>query len=87
MEGNPAPVKPTIGRIVHYRTRGEKDDTLFEVPAMITATPETLKDTPAGSVDLIVFYPRGAVLAKLAVRQEQEGESGVENRWHWPERV
>lgn len=76
-------MKPSIGRIVTYRTLDG-----YDVPAIITAVPgvEGHPAPPAeGCVHLHVFYPAGLREDYLPARgvPHQAGPGG----WSWPERV
>jgi len=80
---------PSVGRIVHYQTRGSADGayppTCFA--AIVTAVcPEDLgpdEGEPGPCVDLVTFGPDG-------LRFEHHVGYGEDQRagtWHWPERV
>jgi hypothetical protein len=82
--------KPTIGRIVIYREKGAVTLPDYDCAAIITATPETLPDVPAGTVDLTVFHPRGGTTAEFGVKENPSNRTDrelVAGTWRWPERV
>lgn len=76
--------RPTIGRIVIYRSRVGVD-----FPAIITAVPG-VPDHPfppdEGRVHLSVFYP-GGLAHDYMVPEGVEGPSAEPGCWRWPERA
>lgn len=84
-------MKPSIGRIVIYRTRAGVD-----YAALITSTPDSGHPTPPapGHVHLHVFYSRDTPLDFIDDGGVPEDTRGVEpggehqrGHWRWPERV
>jgi hypothetical protein len=75
--------RPSVGRIVHYVSRGSADGRYPSVcrAAVITA----LTEHPTLFVDLCVLNPEG--LYFLSGAQAQPAEDRVPGTWHWPERV
>lgn len=96
-------MKPSIGRIVTYRTYlAVRGGTPHDMTAVITATQESLSDalTETGHlrelsgpdhVHLTVFSAltshEEGVVKARDVRQAPEGEEPPGNSWRWPERV
>jgi hypothetical protein len=88
-------VKPTICRTVVYREPGGPAVEATDVPAIITATPETNPLCKPGTVDLVVFT-RNSTIHVQGVTQQPEpatGASAEQGRqelspgcWRWPER-
>ena len=80
-------MKPTVGQIVHYRTRGSADGVYppEDRAAIITATPETCPDLRelSKSVSLMVVF-QTAIRFELSVPYDPMGLVG--HSWHWPER-
>jgi len=69
-------VRPSVGRIVHYRmTRGGPC-----LAALIVAV------HPTGNVNLTVFDEDGDTDARHGIADDV-GDAGAGGRWHWPERV
>jgi hypothetical protein len=76
--------RPTIGRIVTYRSRVGVD-----FPAIITAVPGVPNHPypPAeGHVHLRVFYP-GGLSEDYLVPEGVPGPSDENGAWRWPERT
>jgi hypothetical protein len=71
--------KPSIGRIVHYQTKGTADGS---IPSEVTAAMIT-KIHEGGTVDLCVFYSNGHSF-KTGLPFSLEPLSGA---WNWPPRV
>lgn len=71
---------PTVGRIVHYKTRGSADGVYppTNFAAIITDLPTS---TEMGVVSLAVFGPQG-LRFELGVSQ---GDAA--GQWNWPERA
>ncbi|HEY9250571.1 MAG TPA: hypothetical protein VIO38_15635 [Rariglobus sp.] len=83
---------PTIGRIVHYHSRGSADGRYAPEPraAIITAVPEFLPEQPntgpegyVPAVHLAVLNPTGLFFDQN-VPYSPEQEPGT---WSWPSRV
>lgn len=68
---------PTVGRIVHYKTRGSADGVY---PPTNFASIITEVQTALGTVSLAVFGPQG-LRFELTV---QQGDAA--GQWNWPER-
>ena len=78
-------MKPTVGRIVHYQTRGTADGVYPSEAraAIVTATAETCPDLSGDRVSLMVFFQtfsRPELNVPLA-------PDPIGHSWHWPERV
>lgn len=72
-EGQVQVVKPTVGRVVYYKSRGSADGVFpsKEVASIVTAVHED------GSVALVTFYETG-------LRFEQKTTQGQElGQWDW----
>lgn len=87
--GYAGPVKPSIGRVVHYVSYGTP---LGEYAKECRAALVTAVGTD-GAVELCVLNPTG-IFFRDDVRQEElenkiePGPSGrTGGTWHWPERV
>jgi hypothetical protein len=82
-------MKPSVGRVVHYVTRGSADGAY---PAKCRAAIITETDEDAeGFLSLAVLHPDGLLFARH-IRQDDQGpydEDGTPRggTWHWPERV
>jgi hypothetical protein len=84
-------VKPSVGRVVHYRSYGTPNG---EYPstcrAAIVTGVDTYQDgdssdgTHLGHVSLCVLNPEGMFFNR-SVRQDEDTQRG--GTWHWPERV
>jgi len=76
--------KPTIGRIVTYRTRAQS----FDIPAIITAVIHDHDGQPTDAVHLEQFAPPIAAKDTLSFQwgapYSREPKNG---HWRWPERV
>jgi hypothetical protein len=69
-------VKPTVGRIVHYKSLGTANG---EYPSTTYAA--IITSVYSGNVvDLCVFYPNGLSF-KLDIEYSERDEPGC---WHWP---
>jgi hypothetical protein len=82
-------MKPSVGRIVHYRSYGTPGGEYPSVcrAAVITAVDEYQKSDDGGfvgHVDLCVLNPEGMFFNK-GVHQDEESHKG--GSWHWAERV
>lgn len=94
------PQQPSVGRDVHYVSRGSADGVYKPVcrAAKITEIPEYLEpfspvgsggdvveyDGPVEPVHLIVFNPGGVFFDHDVPHDESDLLGGT---WHWPERV
>lgn len=72
---------PSVGRIVHYRSRGSADgrfkpECRAAIVTNVSATPDV--------VDLAVLNPTGLFFDRYVPLGEDEQVGGT---WHWPERV
>lgn len=85
-------MKPTVGRTVHYHSRGSADGRFPSVAraAIITEIPEMLPEQPnygpegyVPAVHLAVLNPTGLFFDQN-VRYSADGEPGT---WSWPPRV
>lgn len=81
------PLKPTVGRIVHYVSRGSADGVYPSVDrAAIVTDVQSVRDRENPTVDkslvkLAVFNPEGLYFPPMWV---EEGTQG--GNWHWPDR-
>ncbi len=75
--------QPSVGRVVHYVSRGSADGVFGREcrAAIITAVDQ---DNPEAIVDLCVLNPGGMFFDRDVVSDEDEHGGGT---WHWPERV
>jgi hypothetical protein len=72
------PTTPTVGRIVHYRSRGSADGVY---PALCRAAVVTEEATPLlGKLSLAVLNPTGMFFDTDVVRSDQMAPGS----WHWP---
>ena len=72
------PVKPTVGRIVHYVSHPTPEgDPSENQAALVTAVNED------GTVLLTVFTPGGVLLKDNVLADHDEDQAGT---WHWPHR-
>ena len=71
-------MKPSIGRIVHYVTRGTADGVYPSIHRAAIVT-----DVHAGAVTLTVFHPT-FTRPEMDVPHDETGTTG--HSWHWPER-
>jgi hypothetical protein len=83
---------PSVGRVVHYVSRGSADGVYPPVcrAAIITQVPTMIEDGYGASdpnddqtVGLCTLNPTGMFFDPL-VAHDEGGEPGS---WHWPERV
>jgi hypothetical protein len=81
--GKVAPVKPTIGRIVHYVSYGTPNGEYDSVcrAAMIAAIVSQVSEE-SWFVDLCVMNPTG-LFFNTSQQSEEDHKGGT---WHWPER-
>ncbi len=74
---------PSVGRIVHYVSRGSADGVFLPVCRAAIVT-----DVDAGgvsnAVSLAVLNPTGMYFDQGITQSENGREGGT---WHWPERV
>lgn len=73
-------MKPTVGRIVHYVSRGSADGVFPSIcrAAVVAAIYEGTQ-----AADLCVLNPMGIFFA-LTVPQDEDNH--IAGSWHWPER-
>lgn len=81
-------MKPTIGRIVHYRSYGSADGTyepecISAIVTKVDGEVVNLLNERMWKVGLAVFNPEGLYF-KTACTQDESQERG--GSWHWPER-
>lgn len=80
------PMKPTVGRIVHYVSYGTPGGEFASTcRAAIVAAAGPHQDNPGADEDecaLVVFNPTGLFLN--TVPQDEQTKKG--GSWHWPER-
>lgn len=78
---------PTVGRIVHYRSRGSADG-VFEPECRAAVVTETGPDNRAG---LCVMNPTGLYFCQDVAYAPTPGLAGGDEpaggTWHWPERA
>lgn len=79
------PNQPSVGRIVHYKTRGSADGvfppTAFAAIITRLCDGHASKEAGENCVDLVTFGPSG-------MRFEQHVAEGSEiGQWSWPPRV
>lgn len=90
--------KPSVGRIVHYRSYGTpiRDDgtQAFRAECRAAIVTEVEDGSPVGLVGLFVLNPTGLFLHNLAdggcayFDPAEHGETMASGgSWHWPERV
>ena len=83
-------MKPSIGRIVHYRSYGtpageyEPECRAAIITQVHGAVREGHEDWDQGDVHLAVFNPEGVYFNKYVDHDETKTRGGT---WHWPERV
>lgn len=78
---------PTVGRIVHYVSRGSADGQYASEcrAAIVTALDPAPEDNPHQVfVSLAVLNPTGLFFHQLCLQSEDEKTGGT---WHWPERT
>lgn len=73
-------MKPTIGRIVHYVSRGSSDG--IHAPRHVPMIVVDSADTGTGSITGWTFNPYG-LRFEVGVRHDEQHSLGT---WHWPER-
>ena len=76
--------KPSIGRIVHYRSHGSPNGVHKSEPraAIVTAVRNQLPDEQMPRVDLCIMNPTG-----LFFGQDVEYHPSEPGCWYWPPRV
>jgi hypothetical protein len=91
-------LKPTLGRIVLYRTDG-RNGLSYDLPAIITCTEEShAGDYPDGTpndlpvprkedVHLTVFTPGQGHYVEISVPMATDVLNPSPRSWRWPERV
>ncbi|MEU5425121.1 hypothetical protein AB0H73_05870 [Streptomyces olivoreticuli] len=77
--------KPTIGRVVHYRSHGTpKGEFSPECrAAIITEIDEQLNSEGRIRVGLAVLNPEGLYFSRSCPQDETASRGGT---WHWPEK-
>lgn len=76
-------MNPSVGRIVHYVSRGSADG-VFEPECRAAIITGINEDN--GKVELMVFNPQGVFWDyNMDYQDVAEGKTG--GTWHWPERV
>jgi hypothetical protein len=77
---------PSVGRIVHYVSRGSADGVFPSVcrAAIVTEVAEMVTDATPTVVGLCVLNPEGFFLNRGVAQDEKTKAGGT---WHWPERV
>jgi hypothetical protein len=85
---------PTVGRIVHYTSLGDKDGKYPpQVVAAIITKVEWKPDSPAidecdHTVSLKAFYPAGFFdMPDVPFSYAKAGSELARGRWTWPERA
>lgn len=73
-------MKPSVGRIVHYRSYGTPGG---EYTSECRAAVVTETDT-SDTVGLAVLNPTGMFFNRT-IAHDEDGKAG--GTWHWPERV
>lgn len=83
--------QPTVGRVVHYVSRGSADGrfpsvcraaVVTEVPDLLSGGPNTGPEGYVRAASLCVLNPTGQFFDQ-GVPHSAENEGGT---WHWPER-
>lgn len=82
-------MKPSVGRVVHYRSYGTPGGEYSSEcrAAIVTAVPETVgsfANEGTNCVSLCVLNPTGMFFHEEVWRGTDCGSAGT---WHWPERV
>lgn len=76
-------MKASVGRVVHYRSRGSADG-VFPAECRAAIVTETFpEDVPEEPVSLAVLNPSGLFFDQM-IQHDEQLEPGT---WHWPERV
>lgn len=79
--------QPTVGRIVHYVSRGSSDGVHPPAcrAALINEVTDPAGDAGGGIVNLTVFIPNGSY--NHFDVSHVNAEHAALGTWHWPERV
>ena len=87
-------MQPSVGRNVHYVSRGSADGRFPKACRAATVTEVDEADTQPGRVGLMVTNPSGLFFYPLADGGVQQGprcefidHPSAGGTWHWPERV
>lgn len=87
---------PSVGRIVHYLSRGSADGALppacraaiitevCEIDVPVNLPREQLENIPVEPVSLAVLNPAGLFFDEFI---EHDADATRPGTWHWPERV
>lgn len=76
---------PSVGRVVHYVSRGSADG---RFPKLCRAAIVTEVDADESTIGLVALNPTGFFFHALSdggCAHEPDAETG--GTWHWPERV
>jgi hypothetical protein len=89
---NPGPAVPSVGRIVHYVSRGSADGRFPSVCRAAVVTEVGTEGTSYGVTSLCVLNPTGIFFDESVPQDESNVMvDGVRHwqggTWHWPERV
>lgn len=78
--------QPSVGRVVHYVSRGSADGAFPSVcrAAVVTEIEPGLPGIDPDRVGLCVLNPSGMFFDQ-GIRQNEDAKPG--GTWHWPERV
>ncbi|NUR64258.1 MAG: hypothetical protein HOQ47_00735 [Streptomyces sp.] len=90
-----APIKPTVGRIVHYVSHGtpvRSDGTQAYTSECRAAIVTEVTEHPDadGTVGLAVLNPTGMFFNRGVAHAEDKAAGAAEHpggTWHWPERA
>ena len=83
-EKNMAEQKPSVGRIVHYTSLGDRDG---KYPPEVQAALITGVNSD-GTVSLLVFYRTGQFyMPSVSSTAAKAGSEVARGLWSWPERV
>lgn len=79
-------MKPSVGRIVHYRSYGTPAGEYPSTCRAAVVTDVHVSPDPAlmSTIDLAVLNPEGMFFNRGVYQDELEYHGGT---WHWPERV
>ena len=77
---------PSVGRVVHYLSRGSADGVFLPVcrAAIVTDVPAPPADSHGSLVDLVVLNPSGIFFDRNVPRDDTNTRGGT---WHEPERA